>query len=35
MDHDALMDQVERRVSDRATLKVLRSWLRAGSFRVG
>jgi group II intron reverse transcriptase/maturase len=35
IDHDALMLQVERRVSDRRMLKLLRAWLRAGVLEGG
>ena len=35
IDHDALLDQIERRVCDRRTLKLLRGWLRAGVFEGG
>lgn len=35
IDHQALMALIERRVSDRSMLKLLRSWLRVGVFEGG
>ncbi len=35
IDHDALMTLVERRVSDRKMLRLLRAWLRAGVLEGG
>jgi RNA-directed DNA polymerase len=35
IDHQALLAQIERRVSDRRMLKLLRGWLRVGVFEGG
>lgn len=35
IDHDALLALIERRVSDRRMLRLLRAWLRAGVLENG
>jgi group II intron reverse transcriptase/maturase len=35
IDHDALLEQIQRRVCDRRMLKLIRGWLRAGVFEGG
>ena len=35
IDHDVLMEQLERRICDRKVLKLLRQWLRAGVMEAG